>query len=350
MAISPVPSNFQSLSSNSSSQFQYFLKFYPKTRPLNSFRGQKLRISCCRQTVQIDNEPQQRLNVGKKKRKPRPSFLEEIQSKWSLKTPSARENFPWEKEKRNGKLPEPESSADVSSENDESLIEPVSHHTENSSTLASLVRGYVPTERVTGSGILEELHQGDQSSGFHEHWLKEEAFGSAVEGSGSEDIEKETNLDGKADEKCSKFDEMDNGLPEKGKILQAEESDDVSVLKRSLTNYEDGNSKKSSADKNNRTRLPWEGRNEEEFVGMESMNSKTKLAERMIPEPELKRLRNVSLRMYERIKVSAAGVTQELVDAIHEKWKDEEVVKLKFQGGPAMNMKRTHEFLEVCIH
>ncbi|KAK4396908.1 CRM-domain containing factor CFM3, chloroplastic/mitochondrial [Sesamum angolense] len=53
-----------------------------------------------------------------------------------------------------------------------------------------------------------------------------------------------------------------------------------------------------------------------------------------------------SLRMVERMKVGAAGVTQALVDAIHEKWKDEEVVKLKFEGPPSKNMRRTHEILE----
>lgn len=70
------------------------------------------------------------------------------------------------------------------------------------------------------------------------------------------------------------------------------------------------------------------------------------VAEKMIPEPELKRLRNVALRIVERIKVGAAGITQALVDSIHEKWENDEVVKLKFEGPTAMNMKRSHEILE----
>ncbi|KAG9140953.1 hypothetical protein Leryth_010466, partial [Lithospermum erythrorhizon] len=87
------------------------------------------------------------------------------------------------------------------------------------------------------------------------------------------------------------------------------------------------------------SRMPWNR-------GSDGIMSNTELAEKLIPEPELKRLRNVALRMVERIKVGAAGVTQALVDSIHEKWRHDEIVKLKFEGPPATNMKRTHEFLE----
>ncbi|XP_017252946.1 CRM-domain containing factor CFM3, chloroplastic/mitochondrial [Daucus carota subsp. sativus] len=89
--------------------------------------------------------------------------------------------------------------------------------------------------------------------------------------------------------------------------------------------------------------MPWEPM---ESTKEESMKSNTMLAEKLIPEPELKRLRNVSLRMVERIKVGAAGITQALVDSIHEKWKVDEVVKLKFEGPTAVNMKRSHDILE----
>ncbi|GMN28955.1 hypothetical protein TIFTF001_047920 [Ficus carica] len=70
------------------------------------------------------------------------------------------------------------------------------------------------------------------------------------------------------------------------------------------------------------------------------------MAEKTLPEHELRRLRNVSLRMLERIKVGARGITQALVDNIHEKWKLDEVVKLKFEEPLSQNMKRTHEILE----
>ncbi|XP_021911136.1 CRM-domain containing factor CFM3A, chloroplastic/mitochondrial, partial [Carica papaya] len=74
--------------------------------------------------------------------------------------------------------------------------------------------------------------------------------------------------------------------------------------------------------------------------------SHTRMAERSIPEHELRRLRNVALRMPERMKVGPAGITQAVVDAIHEKWKIDEVVKLKFEEPLSLNMRRTHEILE----
>ncbi|KAG1346340.1 CRM-domain containing factor CFM3, chloroplastic/mitochondrial [Cocos nucifera] len=74
--------------------------------------------------------------------------------------------------------------------------------------------------------------------------------------------------------------------------------------------------------------------------------SNTELAERTIPEPELRRLREAALRMKERMKVGPAGVTEAVVQSIHEKWKENEVVKLWFEGPPSLCMKRTHEVLE----
>lgn len=87
--------------------------------------------------------------------------------------------------------------------------------------------------------------------------------------------------------------------------------------------------------------LPWETE--------KWRKNNTEVAEKTIPEPELRRLRNVALRMKERMTVGAAGITQEAVDKIHEKWKVVEVVKLKFEGPPAVNMKRTHTILEVSV-
>lgn len=97
---------------------------------------------------------------------------------------------------------------------------------------------------------------------------------------------------------------------------------------------------KGSPQERDANRLPWMPENDSD------KRSKTELAEKTIPEHELKRLRNVALRMKERIKVGAAGVTEALVDAIHDKWKIDEVVKLKFEGAPSLNMKRIHEVLE----
>lgn len=77
--------------------------------------------------------------------------------------------------------------------------------------------------------------------------------------------------------------------------------------------------------------------------------SNTLLAEKTIPEPELRRLRNMALRMKERTKVGASGVNEALVESIQRKWKEVEVVKLKFEGPPALHMKSTHDILEVSV-
>ncbi|PQQ16985.1 CRM-domain containing factor CFM3 chloroplastic/mitochondrial-like [Prunus yedoensis var. nudiflora] len=73
-------------------------------------------------------------------------------------------------------------------------------------------------------------------------------------------------------------------------------------------------------------RLPWKRESElssEEGDKTRKRRSNTELAERMLPDHELRRLRNVSLRMLERIKVGVTGITQALVNTIHEKWKIE---------------------------
>uniref|UniRef100_A0A0D9XCY3 CRM-domain containing factor CFM3, chloroplastic/mitochondrial n=1 Tax=Leersia perrieri TaxID=77586 RepID=A0A0D9XCY3_9ORYZ len=95
--------------------------------------------------------------------------------------------------------------------------------------------------------------------------------------------------------------------------------------------------------------LPWEREGDKEAGSggdRPRRHSNTELAERTIPEHELQRLRDVALRMKERMRVGPGGVTQVLVESIHQKWKVEEVVKLRFEGPPSLNMKRTHDILE----
>ncbi|CAN6204271.1 unnamed protein product [Urochloa humidicola] len=95
--------------------------------------------------------------------------------------------------------------------------------------------------------------------------------------------------------------------------------------------------------------LPWEREEEDDEAfgdGKAGRRSNTALAERTIPEHELRRLRDAALRMKERIKVGPGGVTQDIVESIHRKWKVDEVVKMRFEGPPSLNMKRTHDLLE----
>ncbi|CAI8611049.1 unnamed protein product [Vicia faba] len=85
---------------------------------------------------------------------------------------------------------------------------------------------------------------------------------------------------------------------------------------------------------------------ESENCGLKKRRNNTELAESLIPAHELKRLRNVALRMVERFSVGVAGITQELVDSVHEKWMVDEVVKFKFESPLSKNMTRAHQILE----
>jgi RNA-binding protein YhbY len=55
----------------------------------------------------------------------------------------------------------------------------------------------------------------------------------------------------------------------------------------------------------------------------------------------------MAIREKSKIKIRGSGVTREIVNTIHDKWKMEEVVRLKCEGSAALNMRRLHEILEV---
>ncbi|EYU29891.1 hypothetical protein ABFS82_10G090500 [Erythranthe guttata] len=317
-----VPSNFLSSSSNTyPSQSFFFLKFNPRTRSLNS---RKI-INCCQQTVQLDNETLHTITLVKKKRKPRPSFVEQIQNKWSLKTPSLRENFPWQEEQEEFRAQTTPFSQNVSSAKEIEVSVSVServvvtHVKKPKSILAPWVHG---------NESRRELPVSEGSTKNQENVRTEKEFLVSPVRVLAEY--------GKSDEKFIEFDETPIRLTEKNAVVENSATTD-----RTATRI------KPSVNGDGLNRLPWERKNDEEFVKKDKLRkTSTSLAEGLVPEHELKRLRNVSLRMVERIKVGAAGVTQALVDSIHDKWKNEEVVKLKFLGPPSKNMKRTHEILE----
>ena len=97
-------------------------------------------------------------------------------------------------------------------------------------------------------------------------------------------------------------------------------------------------------------RFPWEKPKKEEEEGKWTARSKsrTSLAELTLPESELRRLRNLTYGTKSKTRVGGRGVIQEVVDAIHDKWKTSEIARVKVEGAPALNMKRMHEILEVC--
>ncbi|XP_074302482.1 CRM-domain containing factor CFM3A, chloroplastic/mitochondrial isoform X2 [Silene latifolia] len=95
-------------------------------------------------------------------------------------------------------------------------------------------------------------------------------------------------------------------------------------------------------------RFPWEkpAAEVEETENTVKRRSRTYMAELTLPEAELRRLKVLTLKMKQKLRIGGAGVTQATVDAIHEKWKAAEVVRIKVEGAPALNMRRMHEILE----
>nr|CAB3491896.1 unnamed protein product [Digitaria exilis] len=93
-------------------------------------------------------------------------------------------------------------------------------------------------------------------------------------------------------------------------------------------------------------RFPWERPMPPPEAAPRASRSPTWLAELTLPAAELRRLRHAAIRMKSRTKVGGAGVTREIVEKIREKWKTEEVVRIKVSGTPALNMRLFHEILE----
>lgn len=100
--------------------------------------------------------------------------------------------------------------------------------------------------------------------------------------------------------------------------------------------------------KGGEVRFPWEKpkEKEEKEGGEVRRRHRTSLAELTLPESELRRLQNLTFQKKHKTRIGGAGVTQAVVDMIHERWKTSEIVRLKIEGPPALNMRRMHEILE----
>lgn len=145
-------------------------------------------------------------------------------------------------------------------------------------------------------------------------------------------------------EKLKKFGYIDDTrdvkeqpLPEKGSVEDIFYAED-GILPNSRGGL--------SLDLSEEVRFPWENVSDGDSM-MRKKRSKTVLAELTLPQGELRRLRHLAIRAKSKTKIGGAGVTKEIVDVIREKWETVEVVRLKCEGAPALNMKRMHEILEV---
>ncbi|KAL5582467.1 hypothetical protein UlMin_014909 [Ulmus minor] len=70
------------------------------------------------------------------------------------------------------------------------------------------------------------------------------------------------------------------------------------------------------------------------------------LAELTLAPGELRRLRTLGIELRKKLKVGKAGITEGIVNGIHERWRRHEVVKIVCEDLSKMNMKRTHDLLE----
>ncbi|KAK2360973.1 CRM-domain containing factor CFM3, chloroplastic/mitochondrial [Trifolium repens] len=71
------------------------------------------------------------------------------------------------------------------------------------------------------------------------------------------------------------------------------------------------------------------------------------LAELSLTDAEILRLRELGFQMKQKVKVGKAGITEGIVNRIHEQWRRSEVVRIVCEDLCRINMKRTHDILEV---
>ncbi|XP_022749936.1 CRM-domain containing factor CFM3, chloroplastic/mitochondrial isoform X1 [Durio zibethinus] len=324
MALSPFPVNHQTFPSSSHS-LCYLLLQTRNHFPNNSFRVLKFKLSCCsHQTIKVGVE------ISRKKRKPRPSFLDQIKDKWSQKPIiSTRKKFPWQE--KDGIVEEEEEEREQSfgailSESKcdkvprKEVIDPVA------SRVISAPWSHGRKFNEPHFDFVPEISNFESKIGesFASKKLIEFPGGNTVEVVGGQ-IEKLKLIDDDAN-----FNNQTIGLPVDKEVAAVDRLKDV-VYSREYFEVSTSGDEGGSVEGDSRRSMK---------------RSNTETAERTIPEHELRRLRNVALRMVERTKVGVAGITQALVEYIHERWKLDEVVKLKFEEPLSLNMKRTHEILE----
>ncbi|KAK7381360.1 hypothetical protein VNO78_33996 [Psophocarpus tetragonolobus] len=70
------------------------------------------------------------------------------------------------------------------------------------------------------------------------------------------------------------------------------------------------------------------------------------LAELSLSNAEIRRLTTAGLGMKQKLRIGKAGITEGIVNGIHERWRTSEVVKIVCEDLSRFNMKRTHDLLE----
>ncbi|KAL2923260.1 CRM-domain containing factor CFM3A chloroplastic/mitochondrial [Bienertia sinuspersici] len=158
-------------------------------------------------------------------------------------------------------------------------------------------------------------------------------------------------------EKLKKFGYMDddNENDDRERVIEKGSVEDIFYVEEGmLPNIHGGFSENFSLgieqefDGEGEVHFPWEkpATKVEEDKNSVKKRSRTYMAELTLPESELSRLKHLTLKTKQKLKIGGGGVTQTVVDAIREKWKAAEIVRIKVEGAPALNMRRMHEILE----
>lgn len=94
----------------------------------------------------------------------------------------------------------------------------------------------------------------------------------------------------------------------------------------------------------------WKEKKEEKIKRRIEGNSESEnvptMAELKLPLEELRRLRGVGIAIKQKLKIGKAGITEGIVNGIHERWRRTELVKIVCEDMSRLNMKRTHDLLE----
>ncbi|CAH8352559.1 unnamed protein product [Eruca vesicaria subsp. sativa] len=112
-----------------------------------------------------------------------------------------------------------------------------------------------------------------------------------------------------------------------------------------------------SDDEDDDVLLPWEKKEEEELgervdgddrgVAVKKRRARApSLAELTVEDSELRRLRRDGMYLRVRINIPKAGLTQPVMEKIHDTWRKEELVRLKFHEVLARDMRTAHEIVE----
>lgn len=294
MALSPFPVNHQNFPTSSRSL--YYLLLRNQTHfPNNSFRALKFKPSCSsHQAIKVGVE------LNRKKRKPKPSFLDEIKDKWSQKPIiSTGENFPWQQkvelEEEDDEDEDEEEEEEIEREQSFGATLSESESDKDARVEASESVNFSLPSRVTSApwshgSKFNEPHFDFvvKTSNFESRIGERFASKKQIEFHGGNKVE----VLGDQIQKPEFLDEDVNFNEQKNRFPVSKEVATVKSLKEE--NFEVS----TSGDKGG-------------SVGdsrIRKKRSNTEMAERVIPEHELRRLRNVALRMVERTKVGVAGI------------------------------------------